>query len=50
MAQAENKLANGASHIDFQTSPDKYRHWKLAVDGDPGPGTRAAYLDALRRA
>ena len=34
MAQAENKLANGASRIDFQTSPDKYRHWKLAVDGD----------------
>ena len=29
-----NKLANGASHIDFQTSPDKYRHWKFAVDSD----------------
>ena len=34
MAQAENKLANGASYIDFQTSPEKYRHWKLSVDGD----------------
>ncbi len=34
MAQAEHKLANGASHIDFQTSPEKYRHWKLAVEGE----------------
>lgn len=34
MAQAENRLANGAVRIDFQTSPDRYRHWKLAVDGE----------------
>ena len=34
MAQAENKLANGANYIDFQTSPEKYRHWKMSVDGD----------------
>ncbi|MCZ6604393.1 MAG: benzoyl-CoA-dihydrodiol lyase, partial [Alphaproteobacteria bacterium] len=20
--------------IDFQTSPDKYKHWKVAIDGD----------------
>jgi benzoyl-CoA-dihydrodiol lyase len=33
MAQAEHKLANGASHIDFRTSPENYRHWRLAVDG-----------------
>ena len=25
---------NGASIIDFQTEPARYRHWKLAVDGD----------------
>ncbi|MGE3245986.1 MAG: 2,3-epoxybenzoyl-CoA dihydrolase [Beijerinckiaceae bacterium] len=33
MAEHERKLANGASRIDFQTSPDKYRHWKFKVDG-----------------
>jgi benzoyl-CoA-dihydrodiol lyase len=27
-------LANGARYIDFQTEPQRYRHWKLAVDGD----------------
>ena len=27
-------LANGAKYIDFQTDPSRYRHWKLAVDGD----------------
>src|ERR1700720_3700368 len=34
MADAERKLANGAARIDFQTAPARYRHWKLAVDGD----------------
>jgi benzoyl-CoA-dihydrodiol lyase len=34
MADAERKLMNGKSRIDFQTDPSKYRHWKLAVDGD----------------
>ncbi len=34
MADAERKLSNGKSRIDFQTDPSKYRHWKLAVDGD----------------
>ena len=34
MADAERKLANGKSRIDFQTDPSRYRHWKLAVDGD----------------
>ena len=34
MAEAERKLTNGNSRIDFQTEPAKYRHWKLAVDGD----------------
>ena len=33
MADETRKLAHGASRIDFQTSPDKYRHWKLTVDG-----------------
>jgi benzoyl-CoA-dihydrodiol lyase len=27
-------LANGAKHIDFQTDPARYRHWKLDVAGD----------------
>ena len=31
---AEHKLANGAARIDFQTEPARYRHWKLAVDGE----------------
>jgi benzoyl-CoA-dihydrodiol lyase len=34
MADGENKLANGASHIDFQTEPSRYKHWRLSVDGD----------------
>ncbi len=27
-------LANGQTRIDFQTEPARYRHWKLAIDGD----------------
>jgi benzoyl-CoA-dihydrodiol lyase len=34
MADAERKLSNGKSRVDFQTDPSQYRHWKLAVDGD----------------
>ena len=34
MAQAERRLSNGKSRIDFQTEPAKYRHWKLSVDGE----------------
>ena len=35
MADAgHRKLANGADLIDFQTDPSRYRHWKLAVDGE----------------
>jgi benzoyl-CoA-dihydrodiol lyase len=34
MATADRQLANGARHIDFQTDPSRYRHWKLAVDGE----------------
>src|SRR3977135_1933986 len=34
MADAERKLNNGQSRIDFQTDPSKYRHWNLAVDGE----------------
>jgi benzoyl-CoA-dihydrodiol lyase len=33
MAEAEQKLANGAARIDFATDPSRYRHWKLGVDG-----------------
>ncbi len=34
MAADGQKLANGASRIDFATAPERYRHWKLSVDGD----------------
>src|SRR5436190_2675314 len=34
MADAERKLTNGRTRIDFQTDPSRYRHWKLKVDGD----------------
>src|SRR5437899_1275689 len=34
MAGEDRVLANGARHIDFQTEPSRYRHWKLAVDVD----------------
>ncbi len=34
MVEAERKLSNGKTRIDFQTDPSKYRHWKLSVDGD----------------
>jgi benzoyl-CoA-dihydrodiol lyase len=34
MSQSEARLANGATFIDFQTDPSRYRHWKLAIDGD----------------
>jgi benzoyl-CoA-dihydrodiol lyase len=34
MAEAEPKLANGAGRIVFQTDPSRYRHWRLAVDGE----------------
>ena len=32
--QPERALANGKTRIDFQTEPGRYRHWKLAVDGE----------------
>src|SRR6201986_3318844 len=34
MADDDRVLAGGARFIDFQTDPSRYRHWKLAVDGD----------------
>jgi benzoyl-CoA-dihydrodiol lyase len=34
MAGDERVLAGGASYIDFQTDPSRYRHWKLDVDGE----------------
>jgi benzoyl-CoA-dihydrodiol lyase len=30
----ERALANGQTRIDFQTAPQRYRHWKLKIDGD----------------
>jgi benzoyl-CoA-dihydrodiol lyase len=34
MAGEDRVLAGGARHIDFQTDPSRYRHWKLDVAGD----------------
>ena len=34
MAGEDRILAGGAKYIDFQTDPSRYRHWKIAVDGD----------------
>ncbi len=34
MAEAERRLNDGRRRIDFRTDPSKYRHWKLAIDGD----------------
>lgn len=34
MAGEDRVLAGGATYIDFQTNPQRYRHWKLAVDGE----------------
>ena len=30
----QRPLANGQTRIDFQTAPARYRHWRLAIDGD----------------
>src|SRR5882762_6301436 len=34
MAGEDRVLAGGARHIDFQTDPSRYRHWRLDVEGD----------------
>ncbi len=34
MAGEDRVLAGGATYIDFQTDPSRYRHWKLDVAGD----------------
>src|SRR3954452_5377036 len=34
MADAERRMTNGSERIGFQTEPQRYRHWKLAVDGE----------------
>jgi benzoyl-CoA-dihydrodiol lyase len=34
MAGENRTLAGGASFIDFQTDPTRYRHWKMNVEGE----------------
>src|SRR5690242_14934986 len=34
MATDGAKLANAAERIEFATAPERYRHWKLSVDGE----------------
>jgi benzoyl-CoA-dihydrodiol lyase len=33
MGNAEPKLANGKTRIDFSTEPSRYRHWQLTIEG-----------------
>ncbi len=46
MAEADRKLSNGSSRIDFKTDPSRYRHWKLSVDGDVATLTMDVDQDA----
>src|SRR6202045_938807 len=34
MADAEPRMTDGRTRIDFQTDPSRYRHWKLKLDGE----------------
>lgn len=34
MADEARRLANGATRIDFQTDPSRWKHWKLSFDGE----------------
>lgn len=34
MSTETQTTATGEPRIDFQTGPDRYRHWKLAIDGN----------------
>ncbi len=34
MSGEDRVLAGGAKHIDFQTDPSRYKHWKLDVAGE----------------
>src|SRR5438105_8288804 len=34
MAEAERKLTNGKTRIDFETDPSRYRHWRVKLDGE----------------
>jgi benzoyl-CoA-dihydrodiol lyase len=34
VAETDRKLANGKGRIDFETDPSRYRHWKLATEGE----------------
>jgi benzoyl-CoA-dihydrodiol lyase len=34
MADAERKMTNGRTRVEFETDPSRYRHWKLTIDGD----------------
>jgi benzoyl-CoA-dihydrodiol lyase len=34
MAEGGHRLANGATRVEFATEPSRYRHWRLAVEGD----------------
>src|SRR2546421_856196 len=34
MAEAERKLTNGKTRIEFETDPSRYRHWRIKLDGE----------------
>src|SRR5438034_6200388 len=46
MAGEDRVLAGGAKYIDFQTDPQRYRHWKLDVEGDIATLTMDVYENA----
>ena len=37
---AASQTASPAPRVDFETSPDRYRHWKLAFAGSTTTGFR----------
>jgi benzoyl-CoA-dihydrodiol lyase len=34
MADAERKMTDGRTRVEFETNPSRYRHWKLTVEDD----------------
>ena len=46
-ALSKSSAAGAHGFIDFVTSPDKYRHWKLKVAGDVVPEARGAIAELI---
>ena len=48
-AGEDRVLANGAKHIDFQTDPSRYRHWRIERAGAFSGADSAALRQTLPR-